>query len=67
MIRPMVMKVSRRTPSRPKYSLIKSVLRKTTGQGITPMLNVKGPKVKSLPPVTSPRIAFVTKNPANAR
>ena len=58
-----------RTPLLPKYSLIRSVLRNTTGQGIIPTLIVKGPSPKnenwmSFPPMSSATTAFVMKNPA---
>ena len=42
------MNVSRLTPSRPKYSLIRSVAMNTTGQGITPMLKCKWTEGKEL-------------------
>ena len=48
----------------PKYSLIKSVVRKTIGQGKIPMLITKGPICISFPPMSSAVTALVIKIPA---
>src|SRR2546428_6348758 len=68
-----VKNVSLRTPRRPKYSLIKSVDTKTTGQGMMPTDIAKGPSGPSrqdssptemiFPPISSATTAFVRKKP----
>ena len=63
-INPAVISESFLTPFSPKYSLIKSVVIKTIGQGKIPML-IGTPKTSiNLPPVNSATIAFVIKIPA---
>jgi len=69
-IKPAVNSESFRTPLVPKYSLMMSVAMKTTGQGIIPILIIKGPLPKkgpraiSLDPINSATTALVIKKPA---
>ena len=48
----------------PKYSLIKSVVKNTIGQGKIPILITKGPIWINLPPINSAVTALVIKIPA---